>query len=190
MKIYCLLTLAVLCFLGCQNNSNSEFGKNSDFNCSTIGYLNLGAHSITESDFNKNQKLIAYLLQQVREGNLEAYYPLTSAEMRGEDVDVNEIGKGVELDSLMSDEDLKAIFYSIDTVYDMNESTGSFDLSVTEKKLNEDDVSRLKIHQTWYYDEVSSSLISKVHSIKIMKNFYDNDGRLLANAVLFKINTN
>ena len=43
--------------------------------------------------------------------------------MRGEDVDINEIGKGVELDSLMSDEEFKAIFYSIDTVYDMNEST-------------------------------------------------------------------
>ena len=190
MKIYCLVLLAILCLFGCKNNSNYEFGKNADFNCATIGYLNLGAHSITESDFNKNQKLIAYLLQQVREGNLEAYYPLTSAEMRGEDVDVNEIGKGVELDSLMSEEDLKGIFYSIDTVYDMNESTGSFDFSVTEKKLNKDDVSRLKIHQTWYYDEASSSLISKIHSIKIMKNFYDSDGRLLANAVLFKINTN
>ena len=102
--------------------------------------------------------MIAYLLQQVKEGNLEAYYPLTSAEMRGEDVDINEIGKGVELDSLMSDEDLKAIFHSIDTVYDMNESTGSFDLSVKEKKLNEDDVSRLKVYQTWYYDKASSSL--------------------------------
>jgi len=190
MRRYFIVVMVILCLYSCKNNSSDKFGANTDFNCATIGYLNLGAHTITEADFSKNQNLIAYLLEQVKKGNLKAYYPLTSAEMRGEDVDVNEIGKGIELDSLMPYEDLKAMFHSMDTVYDMDESTGQFELSVTEKKLNEDDISRLKIYQTWYYDEGNSSLTSKVHSIKFMKNFYDSDGRLLANAVLFKINTN
>ena len=186
MRIIYILSL--LCFVSCNNNEANKY-DNSNKISETVGYLNLGSINISDQELVGNRQLIDFLINGVKEGKMRAYYALTKAEMEGREIELNEENKySHSMDSLISESDLKAIFLTTDTLIVVDSLTGVETEEIIETIFTTEDVTKLKLEQSWYYDENTNVLTSKTHSLKIMKNYYNEEGYLIASAVVFKIN--
>lgn len=181
--------IAILIFFSCNYNEVNNYDENSNKISETVGYLNLGSINISDQELIGNRKLIDFIISGVNEGKMSAYYALTKAEMMGRDIEFNDKNKySHSRDSLMSESDLNAIFLTTDTLIVVDSLTGVETEKIIETIFDTEDVTKLKLEQSWYYDENTKMLNSKVHSLKIMKNYYNEEGYLIASAVVFKIN--
>jgi hypothetical protein len=174
--------LIIVLFFSCNNNTQGDhpFKFLEDKPIATsVGNLALGSYNISDEELIENRKLIEWIVNEVKENRLKAYYPYMP--------DPSDTSKNSTIDSLMSDEDLKTIFSSIDTFIIIDPVSGEEKIEYNEWELNVDRITKIKVEQNWAYDKMSNQMLSKIKEVKLLKDIYDEDGNFIVSAVIFKV---
>ena len=177
---YTFILITVL-LLACNNKPKEDplkFLEDRSI-ATSVGNLALGSYNISDEELIENRKLIEWLVNEVKEKRLKAYYPYMP--------DPSDTSNTKLIDSMMTEVDIDNIFLSIDTELVIDPITLKEKMLFYENKLDVDRITKLKVKQNWTYDKSSNQMISKVKEVKLLKDFYDEDGNFMVSAVIFKV---
>jgi gliding motility associated protien GldN len=112
---------------------------------------------------NEKRQLIKILLEAAQNGEVAAYGTLND-----------------EFTNELSQDRIKEMLYSVDTVQVYNMDTEQFDEVVVFNEFNPQDVVRYRIKEVWYYDSRLSRMNVRILGIAPIINKTDNDGNFIA----------